>query len=149
MQGAQEQPIKSHAIRQPPQLLTLHLKRFEQVHTNVGVLCPSVNHPATRVSLDQFPGVGALAALRLVLVCFSFQLDVTQYLSQSGASDPPGVAAAASGNAPSGRQQAEDVPAEHAEGCSCPAADGGSTQQRAAAVRYQLVGLVEHSGTMR
>ena len=45
VQGAQEQPaaavapgpaVKSYAIRQPPQLLTLHLKRFEQVHTNVG-----------------------------------------------------------------------------------------------------------------
>jgi hypothetical protein len=47
VQGAQEQAaaavapgpaVKSYAIRQPPQLLTLHLKRFEQVHTSEGSL---------------------------------------------------------------------------------------------------------------
>lgn len=82
-------------------------------------------------------------------VRFSFQLDVTRYLSQSAAGSTPGAAAAVADGAPSDRQQAADVPAEHADGCSCPAADSGSTQPQPAAARYQLVGLVEHSGTMR
>jgi hypothetical protein len=82
-------------------------------------------------------------------VRFSFQLDVTRFLSQTGASGGPGAAAAAPGDAPSDGQQSAEVPAEHEQGCSCPAADGDSKQRPAAAACYQLVGLVEHSGTMR